>query len=107
MMETFLDGKQFASLTQQLNMILLKSRELSASECIFAVQYLQYLHSSYSTGLISPSVGLREYATEKKSGADIVQIFKINQFDILLKYKTEGTIGEFASFHMDNRSRAT
>ena len=107
MMETFLDGKQFASLSQQLNMILLKSRELSASECIFAVKYLQYLHSSYSTGLISIRVGVGEYATEKKSGADIDQIFKINQFDILLKYKTEGTIGEFASFHMDNRSRAT
>ena len=55
--------KQFASLSQQLNMIVLKSRELSASECIFDVQYLQYFHSSYSTGRIILRVGVIEYAT--------------------------------------------
>ena len=87
-------------------MIVLKSRELSASECIFDVQYLQYYHSSYSTGSISLRVGVREYATKKKSGADIDQIFKINQFVIFYNGKTEGTIGEFVSFHIENSSRA-
>lgn len=88
-------------------MQVLKSRELSAAECLFAVQGLQYYHSSSSTGRISLNVGSREYASEEdKTGGDADQVVKLNKFDTFCEGKNDGTIAEHVSFHTNNRSRA-
>ena len=96
---------QFPSLSQRLNIIVFKSCELSATEFLFALQGLQYFHSSSSTGRIILNVGVREYASENEAEEDIDISVKLNQFDKFSKGKTEVTVGEFVSFHMYNCSR--
>ena len=61
----------FSSLSQQLNMLVLKLHELSDAECLFSVKVLQYFYSLSLTGHISLKAGMRYYATDNESEADI------------------------------------
>ena len=63
-------------------------RGLSAAECLFDVQGLQYFHYSSFNGHISLNLGVREYVSANETGAYIDITVKLNQFDKFRKGKT-------------------
>ena len=76
------ENTSFTSLALRLNMMVLKSRDISASECLFSIQGLQYFHSSTSVARVSLNDGSRtiEVANESgESGGD--EVVKLNQWD--------------------------
>ena len=77
-----IDGTtSFNSLALRLNMMVLKSCDIPAAECLFSLQGLQYFHSSTSVRRVSLNVGSRTLNQGEDNESPIDEVVKLNQWD--------------------------
>ena len=78
----------FRSLAHRLNMQLLKTRQIPASECVFLLQGLQLYKSSHSFYHVSLRVGERQLDVNNTDDLEQGVVVKKNQFDKYMAYNS-------------------